>query len=336
MNTRSGNHVVEFAPASGSGSNRHLQASSPDTSPKSEEEETLKPGMIQCASYALELLSRGGLRSHVIGALVTDGDVQLLFYNRSICIVSEPLNFLAHQGRFISLLKAMNNLTLSQWGFVEKIFTTPPPFGEENPLDGVQVKLKDDTILKLGQTVFRQHCLIGRGTFVVRARRVKKGKGPDEEAWNRDLIVKLSWPSESRTPEHVIIEEACKLADNDEDRWVVKHLPKVLYHQDIEDCLLSKELIELMGDAYEKRVLRIIVQEELFSITERKTAAELARSLREIFRCIYSLSATFSNCSLSCCRLSMALREGKHHSSGHQHQQSDGSQGWRRCLRCFE
>jgi hypothetical protein len=46
--------------------------------------------MLQCASYSLEMLSHGGLRSHVIGALVTDDTIQLLYYDRSTIIVSEP------------------------------------------------------------------------------------------------------------------------------------------------------------------------------------------------------------------------------------------------------
>jgi hypothetical protein len=33
--------------------------------------------MLQCASYALEMLSHGGLCSHVISALVTDDTIQL-------------------------------------------------------------------------------------------------------------------------------------------------------------------------------------------------------------------------------------------------------------------
>ena len=47
--------------------------------------------MLQCAGYALEMLSHGGLCSHVIGALVTDDTIQLLYYDRSIIIVSHRL-----------------------------------------------------------------------------------------------------------------------------------------------------------------------------------------------------------------------------------------------------
>jgi hypothetical protein len=50
--------------------------------------------MLQCASYALKMLSHGGLRSHVISALVTDVIIQLLYYDHLIIIVSQPVNFL--------------------------------------------------------------------------------------------------------------------------------------------------------------------------------------------------------------------------------------------------
>ncbi|KAF8259156.1 hypothetical protein EI94DRAFT_1617367 [Lactarius quietus] len=40
-----------------------------------------------------------------------------------------------------------------------------------------------------------------------------------------------------------------------------------------------------MGDCYEERVLRIIVQDELYPITEQKTAVDLAQSFRKIFKC---------------------------------------------------
>jgi hypothetical protein len=45
-----------------------------------------------------------------------------------------------------------------------------------------------------------------------------------------------------------------------------------------------------MGDEYEARVLRTMVQEELSPITERTAAVDLAQSFREIFKCMYSHS----------------------------------------------
>jgi hypothetical protein len=57
--------------------------------------------MLQCASYALEMLSHGGLRSHVIGALVTDDTIQLLYFDRSIIIVLRSVNFLGDLSRLL-------------------------------------------------------------------------------------------------------------------------------------------------------------------------------------------------------------------------------------------
>jgi len=50
--------------------------------------------MLQCASYALEMLSHGGLWSHVISALMTDDTIQLSYFDCSIILVSRPVNFL--------------------------------------------------------------------------------------------------------------------------------------------------------------------------------------------------------------------------------------------------
>jgi hypothetical protein len=49
-----------------------------------------------------------------------------------------------------------------------------------------------------------------------------------------------------------------------------------------------------MGAEYEDRVLRIMVQEELYPITERTAAVDLAQSFREIFKCRYSFSTDFA------------------------------------------
>ena len=136
--------------------------------------------------------------------------------------------------------------------------------------------------------MFHQHGLIGQGTCVVRATCIEKGNGVSDEAWNGQLIVKLSWPAKSRMSEQVIIEQARSKADNDEHRWVLKHLPKVLHAKDVDVNLLSQALIDRLGDGYKARILRMMVQEELFPIMEWVTAADLAESFREIFQCGYS------------------------------------------------
>jgi hypothetical protein len=86
--------------------------------------------MLQCASYALEMLSHGGLRSHVISALVTDDTIQLLYYDRSIIIVSRPVDFLEDPSRFVAMLQAIANLTLPQLGYADVVKTFSNGFCE--------------------------------------------------------------------------------------------------------------------------------------------------------------------------------------------------------------
>jgi hypothetical protein len=244
--------------------------------------------MLQCASYALEMMSHGGLRSHVISALVTDDNIQLLYYDRSIILVSEPVNFLEEPSHFVAMLHAMGNLKLSQLGYADLI--TPSPLLEnprrtEDIFDGLKLTLNDGTGLLLGSTIYQQHGIIGRGTCVVRAQYIGGSEARCDDSWVGSLVVKLSWPATSRISENDLIARARDAANRDEHRWVLKHLPRVLHAEDRHISSLSQALIDRMGDRYEQRVLRIIVQEELYPITEQTTAAGLAQSFREIFKC---------------------------------------------------
>jgi len=192
------------------------------------------------------------------------------------------------------MLHAIANLTLPQLGYADVVKPAPlldNPRQTTDIFDGLELKLSDSTRLLLGSTIFHQHGSIGRGTCVVRARRVEKGKySGTDDAWDGPLIVKLSWPAKSKIPENSIIEKAHNAADHDEHRWVLKHLPKVLHAEDRHVNLLSRALIDRMGNQYEERVLRIMVQEELYPITERTAAVDLAQSFRETFKCRHSHS----------------------------------------------
>ena len=166
--------------------------------------------MLQCASYALEMLSHGGLWSHIISALVTDDTIQLLYFDRSIILVSRPVNFLEDSSRFVTMLQAIANLSLPQLGYAELLKPAPlldNPRWTTNVFDGLELKSNDGTRLELGNAVFHHHGIIGRGTCVVRAKCIekRKGYGADDGAWAGPLIVKLSWLAKSRMSENGII-----------------------------------------------------------------------------------------------------------------------------------
>jgi Fungal protein kinase len=188
------------------------------------------------------------------------------------------------------MLHAIANLTLPHLGYADVVKPAPllnNPRQTADIFDGLELKLSDGTRLLLGSTIFHWHGIIGRWTCVVRARHVEKGKySGTDDAWD-GLILKLSWPAKSRIPENSIIEKARNAADHDEHRWVLKHLPKVLHAEYRHVNLLSRALIDRMGDQYEERVLRIMVQEELFPITEQKPqSTSLSPSVKYSSVCI--------------------------------------------------
>src|SRR6266436_2687044 len=83
--------VSRPSPTSVSGSKRSSNATSSNASHRSKRQKvdgaaSADLSMLQCASYALEMLSHGGLRSHVMSALVTDDTIILVYYDRSIII----------------------------------------------------------------------------------------------------------------------------------------------------------------------------------------------------------------------------------------------------------
>jgi Fungal protein kinase len=253
---------------------------------------------LQCASYALELLSHGGLRNHVIAVAVTDRKIKLLYYDRSIIVTSSPIDFIDDDLYFILMLKGFATLTPLQWGYEPLVQSPhlpprPPPLeaGETvslGVLKGQMIVLSNGKVLELGKTVYHHHGLIGRGTWVLRAKLKKGSESTDgNDAWNRGLIVKLSWSPKSRKSEDIIINEAHSQAKACGDLWVLDHLPNVMHAQDIDRTTEDpvSGLIELLGDSYEPRVLRLLVLEELVPISELAAPSVLADAFRDIFNC---------------------------------------------------
>ncbi|KAJ7221239.1 hypothetical protein GGX14DRAFT_540485 [Mycena pura] len=240
----------------------------------------------QCASYALELLTYGGLRSHVIGGLVTNHFLELLYYDRSIIVKSERFDFTQETARFITMLKGISDLTENQWGY-HPLLPAPRPailYPSQgvltHPFDGSVIKLNDGRLLTVGKTIFQSHGIIGRGTYVSQATMKVEGK-------EKDVIVKWSWPAKTRTPEADLVKIATDLATASGDLWALNHLPKILHaeERDFDEDSPQRRLSKHFGEHYELRVLRIVVQERLSPITELTTAPELSKAFHGIFKC---------------------------------------------------
>ena len=175
------------------------------------------------------------------------------------------LAMLGNMPRMVANLSHVNSSVsaLQQWGYAANVLKPAPlldnPLHRTDIFDGLELNLRNGTRLRLNSTMFHQHGLIGRGC-VVRATCIEKEMGSSGEAWNGQLIVKLSWPAMSRMSEQVIIEQARSNADNDEHRWVLKHLPKVLHAEDVHVNLLSRALLDRLSDAYEERIWVVPMQ----------------------------------------------------------------------------
>ena len=148
-----------------------------------------------------------------------DNKIELLYYDRSIIIKSSPLDFISDDSCFIAMLKGFAKLTPSQLGYepLMKPSHISRPLGTVlslllHILQGQTITLCNGNVLKLGTTVYHQHGLIGHGTWVVEVKlQTANGQSQSsdsDDAWDRDLIVKLSWSPKSRKSKDKIINEA--------------------------------------------------------------------------------------------------------------------------------
>lgn len=258
---------------------------------------------VQCTGYALELLSQGGLRDYAIGALVTDHWVQLMFYDRSIIIFSKPLDFVAEPEKFCLVLQtlAQHSKDFHGLGYIECLQPScglAPSEDADDIFGGQELKLKNGLVLTLGETLFRQHTIIGRGTTTIIAKvknPVELGNVPDlsgdeHTIWEGEVVVKFSWPARSRTPEAVFVNDARRVAQQLEGgQKFLNHLPKILYTQDFEPSELSERLATSTyfgKGVYEQRQLRVTVSERLYPITNITDPEALRKAIWEIIDCM--------------------------------------------------
>jgi hypothetical protein len=259
---------------SGLGSNDVLKSRTSEQAP------TPKTSMdlpTQCASYALEMMSHGGIRHHAIGASIIDENITLQYYSHSIILYSKPFNFVADFPRFLSVLLQLMSLGRKEWGFANLMpnlaFKIPEvnadrrrPFlslyrGQSLAVGGQSFVLED--------FLNQQHGIIGRGTCVIGA---KSDQGVE-------AVVKFSWRESGRTPENEFIERARVLALTGKDEnGIANHLPHILGRY-TDDHWMK------LGSQCEPRHLQVMVFTKLIPITQLTDVKELAEAIRGIFKC---------------------------------------------------
>ncbi|KAG7444812.1 uncharacterized protein BT62DRAFT_228547 [Guyanagaster necrorhizus] len=276
---------------------------------KGKDDKNKEDPQLQCACYAMEVLSSTGFRTHSIGALIGGTHLQMLYYDRSSIIVSQEIDMDNDPDSFIAMLIGLHGLTLEKNGIhsfiVDPFLSDYAEYTKEHQDDtatlfeGRKLTLKksDGTpvVLTLGKIIFRQPGVIGRDTCVVEA----TAEGYEE--WKgMETIVKISWQAKSRPSEKDFMNDVKNAVetmskDGAPRHWVADHLPNILLSQDFEMAEDSpqarlKEYFDAVSYAdggsfnYEERVCRIMVEERLYSITSLREPRQYAQGIFDILQ----------------------------------------------------
>ena len=292
---------------------------------------------IQVCRYLLEMFSVPLLRSHATVSLVDRDCLQLYHANRSVILVSSAINFSEDEGltKFIAMIIAFNSLSFEQSGILDNLAKENTKLVKElgipadnkvvqkgNRLEFQEDGSQDKFTVNLGDVISRDPATVGRSTVVLQA---------TSDRWKEtDLVVKISWPGSNRVRETEFLKRAGDEAKKSAGKWATKHLPRVFYAMDIGFGKNSalESVARLFENAkfvngnyvYERRTLRIIVQERLYPLKSLTNVRDIGQVFLDVAcsaRPIY-LSIIIHSPHLSS---SLALRHPWHPSSRPQSQQ---------------
>jgi len=216
---------------------------------------------IEVGRRLTELLS---LRPHVTVCLADRNRIQFYHANHTVILVSSVIDLSLRDDkggidRFIAILIAFRYLSLHDRAVLEA------------GRNGVALRLQgNDKVegpieIELGSVISLCSSLVGRSTAVM------YGTSPK---WpNRGLVIKVSWVDDFRVSEREFMDKAVEKATKPGHEWAVNHLPRFFYVEDVKDPTYRsvQELFEnaqfTNGEyAYQRREMRIVVQEPLDSI----------------------------------------------------------------------
>lgn len=245
-------------------------------------------GRVQCAAYALEMLSQNPGIQHTINLLhigelqyvhfflllshgLLDDCLFIWYFDREGIVRSNGISFIADFPRALVLMALFQRFTPEDWGRNET-FNCPPNTtsfnvslddpvlrDEYNPhnFQGLKIKCSDEDYLSP-----RPRCLGGRATRVLPCEpKLKDGARSIES-----LIVKISHPEARRTHEGKTMKGIRNIA-NKHDASMTGHLPELLYYADVHgtDTGRIRSLVGKSGNGY--RIMRILVMKKLEKIT---------------------------------------------------------------------
>jgi len=278
--------------------------------PQTNETEQQKDAYLQVGRYLFEQFSIPAFRSHATVCLVDRDRIQFYHANHSVILVSSAINFSQnYQGdgvdKFIAIVIGFSQLSLRDNGILhdlhngrlfadnKKLVTSgahreAAQMQEGNKLVLKGGKLKRPVTLTYGEVISHEPSLAGRATAVLEVKSSSLWK-------DLDLVAKISWPGSNRVAESVFLEKAVETAESSaEDKWALKHLPQVLFAQDVvfgadsthervAKLFENPEFVDPRRKlVYERRALRIIVQERLYPLNTLTEVEDIAQVFLDV------------------------------------------------------
>ncbi|KAF8877383.1 hypothetical protein BD779DRAFT_1475263 [Infundibulicybe gibba] len=246
------------------------------------------PPMLQSASDATERMSYGFWVTHVINLVIINNVAYVWYYDNENSVQSCGIDFIDDLPYFLVLLLAFQRFDEQNWGVMEEFKTVEP--GKES----TQPSSDGDTFLhfnepelqfKLSEKKIRGHYgLKGRCTQILEATSNSQDpRDPTDTLEGVDMVAKLYWPQESRTPEAQILAEAHRVGKG--NARIEGHLPELIYTRDFDQYSTKhiRALLDLESDNSE-RILRLIIFRRLSPITDL-IGAEFWKAFWECFCC---------------------------------------------------
>jgi len=265
-----------------------------------------KDASLQVGRYFLEQFSVPALRSHATIGLVDRERIQFCHANHSAILVTSAINFSSNDpdgsDKFIAIVIAFSRLSLGDSGVLHNLHdgglfrdngdlaTSMPERETVRIQEGNKLEFGGDEntgpfTVTYGEVISHEQSLAGRATTVLHA---------TSPRWEGvDLVVKIGWPGSERISEHAFLDEAIKKAKSTaENEWALKHLPGVFFAQDVifDSDSTHEKVARLFDDAefvggeykYERRTLRIIIQERLYPLKTLTDVKDIAQVLVDV------------------------------------------------------
>ncbi|KAF7420817.1 hypothetical protein PC9H_011335 [Pleurotus ostreatus] len=228
-------------------------------------------GRVQCAAYALEMLSQNPGIQHTINLLHIDDCLFIWYYDREGIVRSNGVSFIADFPRALVLMALFQRFTVEDWGRC-KTFNCPPntpsftvslndPLLENkyNPHDflALEIKCSDEDYLAPPP-----RCLGGRATRVLPC----EPKLKDNSRVLESLVVKISHPEVRRAHEGKTMKGIRNIAAK-YDASMTDHLPGLLCYADVRgtDTGRVRSLVGKPGNGYQ--IMRVVVMKKLAKVT---------------------------------------------------------------------